>query len=369
MLRKLIIVVTLCTAWLTVKANDGAYLSSGSIIYPVSETSVSMEKEILSFTCSDKMAYVNIYFEFLNPEKTEKKILMGFQAPYPSGDVNFSVRSKPPIENFKVLTDGKLIPYNLKSAKCENCELIEPSEMVINEFTSGIYVYLFEVTFKPGINVINHSYNFHASSQVYLEETYSYILKTGSKWAGGTIRDFTLQVDMGANSYFFIKDLFPDHSSWKIVGAGKVTEKYNKMGSDKNTNRMVRISSGKLEINVKDFKPSENIFFGIFSKNSFFTDLLHKKIVPGKIIRAMGSLTINFKNYPESYSIEELKILRNAVYAQHGYIFKNAELQNYFMQFDWYLPDPNLKEDNIGLTEREKMFINEITEKEKYLRN
>ncbi|HLP73489.1 MAG TPA: hypothetical protein VK155_11345 [Bacteroidales bacterium] len=80
-----LLIVTLFSLLATVisLANDGAYNSDGSIIFPVSETSVSLEKEILSFTCRDKTAAVNINFEFLNPEKTGKKILMGFQAPYP----------------------------------------------------------------------------------------------------------------------------------------------------------------------------------------------------------------------------------------------------------------------------------------------
>ena len=34
----------------------------------------------------------------------------------------------------------------------------------------------------------------------------------------------------------------------------------------------------------------------------------------------------------------ELRILRNAIFAMHGYIFKSADLRNYFKQFNWYVP-------------------------------
>ena len=34
----------------------------------------------------------------------------------------------------------------------------------------------------------------------------------------------------------------------------------------------------------------------------------------------------------------ELRILRNAIYARHGYIFKSDDLRNYFSRFPWYVP-------------------------------
>lgn len=34
----------------------------------------------------------------------------------------------------------------------------------------------------------------------------------------------------------------------------------------------------------------------------------------------------------------ELRILRNAVFAMHGYRFKSADLQDYFGRFSWYIP-------------------------------
>lgn len=47
------------------------------------------------------------------------------------------------------------------------------------------------------------------------------------------------------------------------------------------------------------------------------------------------------------YSSSELRILRNAIYAMHGYSFDSQDLQDYFMEFDHYHPytkTPNLNE-------------------------
>ena len=67
----------------------------------------------------------------------------------------------------------------------------------------------------------------------------------------------------------------------------------------------------------------------------------------------------------DNYSKEDLKIVRNTIYAQKGYVFKNQELRDYFSQFEWYMPDPNLTMEQIELTEREKILVNKIIERER----
>ena len=39
-----------------------------------------------------------------------------------------------------------------------------------------------------------------------------------------------------------------------------------------------------------------------------------------------------------NYDIEELKIMRNEIYARHGYSFKNKEMRFLFNKKDWYMP-------------------------------
>lgn len=57
------------------------------------------------------------------------------------------------------------------------------------------------------------------------------------------------------------------------------------------------------------------------------------------------------------YSPNELKIIRNTIYAKNGYIFKSNDLKNYFSQKPWYngyVSDEN----QISLSPNEKRFIN-----------
>lgn len=37
-------------------------------------------------------------------------------------------------------------------------------------------------------------------------------------------------------------------------------------------------------------------------------------------------------------SRSELRVMRNTIYARHGYIFSSADLNNYFSRFSWYNP-------------------------------
>jgi hypothetical protein len=49
--------------------------------------------------------------------------------------------------------------------------------------------------------------------------------------------------------------------------------------------------------------------------------------------------------------IEDLRILRNEIFARHGRIFKDAELQKYFISQAWYQPNPEFKDDQLNETE------------------
>lgn len=328
-----------------VYGNDGVYLVRGGAIYPTTETKISMEKEILSFSVDDKEALVKVYFEFNNPEQIERKLLVGFQVPTSGGDVADEISNLNQISEFRVMQNGQIIPYTLKAANCEDCELKNPEEFQFSQANQGVFVFLFEVTFKPGLNKINHSYRFPASSNVSFSEIYNYILTTGSKWAGGQIKDLTVEVDMGENSYFYMSDVFGPQAHWNIIGSGKISDKTIELYGDISC-KMIRLLSGHLQIYVQNLRPVQNIEFATLQ------------------MYANSKRLIENKSY-HSYSKEELKRLRNSIYAQYGYCFKDEALNVYFSQFDWYIPNPNITIKDILLTEEEKKLVDLILELEK----
>ncbi len=64
------------------------------------------------------------------------------------------------------------------------------------------------------------------------------------------------------------------------------------------------------------------------------------------------------------YSKSELKLMRNEIFARHGFVFKHGgELDNYFRGQNWYHANPNYSNDSLNLYEKANIHI--IVEEEK----
>ena len=78
----------------------------------------------------------------------------------------------------------------------------------------------------------------------------------------------------------------------------------------------------------------------------------------------MSSVLLD-RSYLENKDAWELRIMRNEIYARHGYIFKLPELNEYFMKQSWYKP---VSEDvTNSLTPIEKENIELIKRYEEYI--
>lgn len=64
--------------------------------------------------------------------------------------------------------------------------------------------------------------------------------------------------------------------------------------------------------------------------------------------------------YVESLSVSDLRLLRNAVFALYGYVFKSEDLKAYFSKFNWYMPDPKVKSDEAILTDAQRRLLEKI---------
>jgi hypothetical protein len=343
-------------------ANDGVYRSNGGVFHPVKETTVQLHREFLSFTCRDKQAQVDVRFEFLNPDPMSRTLTVGFQAPTAS-DVDPRGLITDQIRDFRVMQEGRLLPYRLMAATCEDCPLQDTSALRFDFDQGGVFVYLFELTFQPGINVVQHSYTFPASSGVWDEQNYAYILRTGGKWAGGRIGELEVEIDMGPGTNFIVNDIFGPTAESSIIGTGHVyaTDLYGERDMG------VRILSGKLRIHVQDLDPQENLYFGIESSLCFTGYHGAKDIMPEHWVQALcersldlGSLTSGIE-----WTKQELRLLRNAVYAHSGLAFRDEELKAFFQRFPWYVPDPNLRLKDIRLSPGDERFIAEVLTAEK----
>ncbi len=338
------------------QANDGVYRSTGGQIYPVKETKISIEKEYLSFSIDKGVCEVNIHFEFLNPESEARTLLVGFQAPMSQGDVSDRMKKEERIQNFKIYHNQQIIPYELYLAKDGKSPLFDTNSDHYFMEGEGIFVYLFEIEFKPGINKISHSYQAHAGGSVDNFESYSYVLKTGQLWKGAQIKELEVTFDWGANSQYFIRDVFGNHAKWDIVGIGKMAEL--KEGDPDFSNKLVRIQNGFLRVALKNFSPTQNIYFGMLNidKGKSLKNATKSIYFPFLYLKKTNKYAIRLENY----SPEERQEIINSIYASYGYSFISKEIRESFEEFYYYIPNPNLKLEDIELSPYQMELIDNI---------
>ena len=64
----------------------------------------------------------------------------------------------------------------------------------------------------------------------------------------------------------------------------------------------------------------------------------------------------------ENKSSHELRIMRNYIFARHGYIFKSDDLRQYFSQYDWYTPISRNVTKELSKIERDNIKLIEAYE-------
>ena len=100
-------------------ANDGAFRGSGGNLIPIIDSSVSVQKEILTITrVNERFVEVDVYYEFLN-EGEAKELLIGFEAMSPSGDVTTLPKGgeHPYISGFTVRVNDAIIGYKVSMVR------------------------------------------------------------------------------------------------------------------------------------------------------------------------------------------------------------------------------------------------------------
>lgn len=230
------IFILVCSA-MHVRANDGVYYTSGNFLVPVSETAISVAKEILTITIGkDSMATVDVYYEFENPKKP-KTVTMAFEAtpPYNAwGQPMYRNGGHPNIENFTVTMNGKQLDYKNALVATQFDEngykvdftpldmsqwktygevpdsiLFEPDALyskALDSLISFAYAYFFEAPFKKGKNIVHHTYSYKMSYNVEEKFNIPYWLTPATRWANQQVDDFTLRIKSEGITEFCIAD-------------------------------------------------------------------------------------------------------------------------------------------------------------------
>ena len=101
---------------------------------------------------------------------------------------------------------------------------------------------------------------------------------------------------------------------------------------DQDSFRMTRVLSGKLQINVTDFKPTKHIEFSIINENAFISWPTDFERIKNGPLWGLGDFHLE-----RTYTQDVMKLLRNTLYAQYGYAFKVKNCKRIFRHWNGIL--------------------------------
>ena len=370
-----------------VRANDGVYFTKGNQLVPLTETDISVRKEVLTISIMDNgFALVDVYYEFWNPGKEVKRLLMGFEAdPSYNDDYKFYPSGvHPHIKNFTVEMNGRVLPYG--NAACvasasggKGLERIDTSRhwfvfdnnMLYEEgtkldydstYVEGIgfaYVYYFNADFQPGLNRVHHTYTYRMSYTVGTPYIVEYKLSPAARWANGQIDDFTLVIraDRTAKNFFIRDSVFPGAECRVSEGVGKVrkSEIYGSPASE------FALRNGAVTLHLRNFKPEKELTITgagmdcCYRENGTFN-------VGAAYDRSRASVPFGMEWF-DGMKVEPTdkvflkRVLRNLPYAHRGHVFKDERLRRYFESLWWYMPDPAYRDSTEDFTPVDYVYI------------
>ena len=392
-MKKLFAILFALFAFVDVKANDGAFYAQGNQLIPINETTIRVQKEILTITLAPKVENqthrfkVNVYYEFYNPGEA-KDLLVGFEAVnYDEGSAN----AHPSIHNFKVIMNNNNLPHQVKrffyplnengyvdygniKGYYKNGRFVEPTKEQWKAMTDEnsvyyawdavpyYYVYYFNAHFNKGLNIIQHTYDFEGSDLVMEEYLFDYVLTAANRWANNGIDDFTLEINMGDRQSFSVQpSFFKSASEWRFTGKGKVGERKEMLYVNEGS-IIFHVQSGSIVFHKKNFHPEGELHV---SRDAFYVygdeESLADNGFDGEDF--FKSQYYNLFMYVDenakasSLPAERKRILKNMPFAYRGYVFKDKGLQRYFESTQWYIPDPNYKSDMTTMSKNEKNWI------------
>lgn len=384
---KLITTILLTLFAINMTANDGTYYTSGNQLIPLQESQISVGKEVLTISLRDNgYADVDVYYEFYNPENTTKYVKMGFEAepPYNDSYEFYPTGIHPYIKNFSVEMNGKRINHaNAVAIENENelPQIINVNDwkfdsddmgMTLTNKSSGeqkgfSYVYHFDAAFKPGKNIVHHTYSYYLSVIVGTTWALDYKLSPAARWANKCIDDFTLVIkaEKTAKHFLIEKNIFGAENRFvRKNGKMKIRSLPNKYNPELERWE-IALRNGEIQMHINNFAPDSEHELRIASADEYYCygsadgiqhyGAFYDRTSPTYIYMLEMSDAANIEPSDKAF---RQRICRNLPFAHRGHVFKDAKLKKFFEKQFWYMPDPSYKDDMSDFTEADRKVMN-----------
>ncbi len=313
-MKKIIIILLLLISF-DVYANDSAVTISGgsaSIIGSV-KSKIQMFSEKITLQLNKDTVQTDVLFTFLNKESYPVKLEVGFP------EYRYGTTEETSLHEFKTWVNDKSTNVKILQDKKETTPDI-------------LRWYIKEIIFPPE-NKLTSRVTYSAPFAIH--GPYSgaeYLYGTGKPW-----HDVIHEIEI----------LIENKQDFWI----------NEIGfTNKNVKFDIVYTPEAIKVLARDIKPDVlDIFYVHFGTDpkwiverhwSSFEELWEKELAK-----------IDNK-YLAMLTDKQLRILRNTIYAAHGYIFKSEDLISYFSRMDWY--KPNKKFNEAQLNKKEKLIVEMI---------
>jgi hypothetical protein len=176
-----------------------------------------------------------------------------------------------------------------------------------------------------------------------------YLYGTGCTWEN-EIKNITINIIN--HTTFWLDEIKFDTGFWDPKTNKTVNESHFPIS-------LLRKTDNEVEVNVNNIMPYKDdtfiLIFSSFPKFEYppFAITERRWVLRNMVFSANDLLLLNN---------EQLRILRNSVYAYHGYGFKSIDLHEYFSKQYWYKPNNDFSESLFS--ENEKININNILNEE-----
>lgn len=310
-------------------------LGKSIVAVDVEKPDIELSEENVTLTLYPNYFEINVDFIFFN-EGEEQTLIVGFPVTYGI------MQAK--LYDFKVWINDEAVKreFNPIEQDKDGTPLIHiPATKDSKEWWTykSDFAYKFPVTFKHGITTtkINYKNIYRLGPDMTSDDLY-YYYGTASKWKNDLKKIELMVINKSPYS------IFSENISYRI-------EDYKR----------TILSSDSYKITMLNIEPVwfDSFEWNIRSINKAIEEFYNEA---EKIEQSDFDYTRSELGSLADYSKAQLRIIRNAVYALHGYNFKSKDLQELFSMTSWYKPNHNYS-DSL-LTEKQKDFIKLIQQEE-----
>lgn len=246
----------------------------------------------------------------------------------------------------------------------------EPEQEVVEQITVnqegiyGYYVGMFEAEeYKP-----NKKPSYYNKINIAIENISPSGEVQGFSVVAGNKRPFSGKAIIDGDKYIITAkepgdDRYDGQFSFTLYNQDELLIKGTWTSNDKNlsvTKRKYELEKMNFEYD-KDIQVTENVLYDGFYDT--YDDGMAETATEQAIIINASNTELKSEDIENLYT-GDLEIIRNAIYARHGYSFKNRRMRYVFDQVDWYIPvSTNILAD---LTDLEKKNIDLLKRYEKH---